>query len=107
MPKVKVVVPHSLNPQAAIDKAGPALAKTVSDFQGHDLEVTWSGQTATFRFKSMAFTITGNVAVEPAQVAIEIDLPFAAMMFKDKAQKAVSKNLSRALAGESGSSAAS
>jgi len=30
-------------------------------------------------------------------VLVEVDLPFAAMMFKDKAEKAITKNITRAL----------
>jgi hypothetical protein len=98
MPKVRVAVPHQLSPEAALEKVRPALEKTVTDFQGHDLELNVSGTTGTFRFKSMAFTISGKLAVEPQEVVVEVDLPFAAMMFKDKAEKAIGKNVSRALA---------
>jgi hypothetical protein len=98
MPKVRVAVPHALSVEAALEKARPALEKTVSDFQGHDLQLDFSGTQGTFRFKSLAFTIQGSVQVDSSQVAVEIDLPFAALMFKDKVEKAVNKNLSRALA---------
>jgi hypothetical protein len=33
----------------------------------------------------------------PAEVIVEFDLPFAAMMFKETAEKALHKNLSRVL----------
>jgi hypothetical protein len=38
MPKITVRVPHN-DPKGAIAKIRPALEKTVSDFQGHDLEL--------------------------------------------------------------------
>jgi hypothetical protein len=97
MPKITVRVPHALEPAAAFAKIEPALAKTVTDFQGHDLTQTKTDTSATFSFKSMAFTIKGQAQANPGEVVVEIDLPFAALMFKDKAERAVTKNLTRAL----------
>ena len=96
MPKVNVKVPHNKNQAEALEIVQPALEKTVNDFQGRDLEVDWQEHSGTFSFKSMAFTIKGDVAVDEDEVTLNIDLPFAAMMFKDKAEKAVRKNLLRA-----------
>jgi hypothetical protein len=98
MPKITVRVPHNLPAAEAFAKVQPALQKTVTDFQGHDLTMEGSATSQTFTFKSMAFTIKGQAEATDSDVAVEIDLPFAAMMFKDKAEKAVTKNITRALA---------
>lgn len=100
MPKITVRVPHQLEPAAAFAKVQPALEKTVHDFQGHDLVIEGGETSADFTFKSMAFTIKGRTEAKPGEVVVEIDLPFAAIMFKDKAERAVTKNVTRALAGE-------
>ena len=97
MPKVTVRVPHSLAPAAAFSRLKPALEKTVTDFQGHDLVQEGSDTQAAFTFKSMAFTIKGRAEATPAEVLVEVELPFAAMMFKDKAERAITKNVTRAL----------
>ena len=34
---------------------------------------------------------------EASDVVVEVDLPFAAMMFKEKAEKAIAKNIGRVL----------
>jgi Putative polyhydroxyalkanoic acid system protein (PHA_gran_rgn) len=104
MPKIVVRVPHSYEAAAAFAKIQPALDKTVADFQGHSL-TSEPGENATeFAFKSMAFTIKGRAAASASDVVVEVELPFAAMMFKDKAERALTKNISRALAaGTSGS----
>ena len=98
MPKVTVNVPHDRDPKEMIEKAGPVLEKTVKDFEGHDLNVEWSGQEADFTFKSLGFTIRGKMVVEAEQVLVELDLPFAAMMYKEKAKKGITKNITAALA---------
>lgn len=97
MPKITVRVPNS-DPKAALAKIRPALEKTATDFQGHDLELTGDDSKLAFKFQSMAFTITGRAIAEAADVVVEVDLPFAAMMFKEKAEKAITKNVTRALA---------
>lgn len=98
MPKITIRVPHQLEPADAFAKIQPGLEKTVTDFQGHDLQTQAEGTTSQFTFKSMAFTIKGQSQVTPSEVVVEVELPFAAMMFKDKAEKAITKNITRALA---------
>jgi hypothetical protein len=98
MPKITVRVPTS-DPKAALAQVRPALEKTVNDFQGHDLELTGDESKLDFKFKSLAFTITGRLIAEASDVVVEIDLPFAAMMFKEKVEKAIAKNIARALQG--------
>jgi hypothetical protein len=98
MPKITVKVPHD-DPAGAIAKIKPALEKTVADFQGHDLQLTGDDRALEFKFKSMAFTITGRALAGVGEVVVEVDLPFAAMMFKDKAERAIAKNVTRALTG--------
>ena len=97
MPDVTVEVPHKMDPQEVIDKAKPVLEKTIEDFEGHDLDMQWTDNRADFSFKSLAFTIKGNMVVEADKLAVTIQLPFAAMMFKDKVQQAITKRLTRAM----------
>ncbi|HZL87353.1 MAG TPA: polyhydroxyalkanoic acid system family protein [Pirellulaceae bacterium] len=97
MPKITVKVPHEGEPKETFGKIRSALEKTVKDFQGVDLELSEGDTSANFKFRSMAFTITGRAEAMPKEVLVEVDLPFAALMFKDLAEKAISKNLTRAL----------
>jgi hypothetical protein len=88
-----------MDPDVMVEKTRQVVEKTVRDFEARDLEFNWNGRQGDFRFKSLAFTIQGRVAVEDASVLVEIDLPLAAMMFKDRVEKAVTKNLTRAIEG--------
>jgi hypothetical protein len=101
VPKITVRVPHQMDPTAAFARVQKALEKTVTDFQGHDLSLDGSDTSTAFKFKSMAFTIQGKAEATADAVSVEVDLPFAAMMFKDKAERAITKNVTRALAAES------
>jgi Putative polyhydroxyalkanoic acid system protein (PHA_gran_rgn) len=97
MPKITVKVPHQGDPKETFAKIRGALEKTVKDFQGVDLQLTAGETSADFKFRSMTFTITGRAEATPSEVIVEIDLPFAALMFKEMAQKAITKNITRAL----------
>ncbi|MBC7853059.1 MAG: polyhydroxyalkanoic acid system family protein [Pirellulaceae bacterium] len=97
MPKITVRIAHEKSAVEALARVRPALEKTAKDFQGHDLQMDSQETTATFAFKSMAFTIKGTVEASAAEVVVNVDLPFAAMMFKDQAERAVAKNVKRAL----------
>jgi hypothetical protein len=101
VPKISVRVPHQLDPAAAFERVKTALAKTVTDFQGRDLVTEGDGTSTTFSFSSLAFTIKGKAEATGDAAIVEVDLPFAAMMFKDKAERAITKNVTRALAAES------
>jgi hypothetical protein len=92
MPKISVRVPSD-DSKAALAKIRPALEKTAADFQGQDLRITGDDSSLDFKFKSLAFTISGRAMAMPGEVLIEVDLPFAAMMFKEKAEKAIAKNI--------------
>src|SRR5262245_6103316 len=96
MPKITVRVPSN-DPKADIAKVRPALGEPGNRCQGHVLELTGDESILQFKFRSMAFTSSGRVLAEPSDVVVEVDLPFAAMMFKDKAEKAIAKNITRAL----------
>ena len=102
MPKITVRIPHSKSASEAFIQVAPALEKTAKDFQGYDLKFEAQETGAIFSFKSMAFTIKGTVEATDAEVVVNIDLPFAAMMFKDQAERAVAKNIKRALEGTPG-----
>src|SRR5687767_14479991 len=101
MPKITVRVPHSLDPAAAFAKIKPALEKTASDFQGQELQIAATETSATFSFKSLGFTIKGQAEARAGEVLVDVELPFAAMMFKDKAEKGIEKNVTRALTASS------
>ena len=103
MPMVKVAVPHDKDPDEVVKRATPYIEKMVDDFEGHDLDLEWTGRTGEFSFKSMTFSISGNVEVTENEIAVGVDLPIMAMIFKDKVEKAINKNLNRALADEEAS----
>ena len=98
MPKVTVTVDHEKSVEEVIERVTPAIKKTVTDFQGHDLSLDWQADRANFQFKSLGFTIKGDIAIEPSSVTVNLELPFAAMIYKEKAKKGITKSVTKALA---------
>ena len=64
MPTVSVSVPHSHDPAEVKTRAEPHIEKMVDDFEGHDLELEWTENKGEFSFKSMAFTINGEIQLD-------------------------------------------
>ena len=98
MPKVSVVVPHTRDPKQVIEKAKPAMEKMVHDFQGSNLVIDSTDSTLDFSFKSFGFSIKGAAEARPGELEINVDLPFAAMMFKDMAESTIRNSVQEALA---------
>jgi hypothetical protein len=97
MPKVSVAIPHQHDPDEVVRRAQPYIEKMIEDFEGEDLSFQWAGRQGNFTFTSLMFKIKGDVQVTSEAIRVDIDLPFAAMIFKDKIEKAIHKNLTRAL----------
>ncbi len=97
MPKVTVVVPHSRDPKKVIARAKPAMEKMVHDFQGTNLVINTTDTTLDFSFKSFGFSIKGEAEARPSELEINVDLPFAAIMFKDMAEQTIRSSVLKEL----------
>ena len=97
MPTVSVAVPHHGDPDEVATKVRDMLEETVKEFQGQNFAADWSGRSATLKFTSLGFPITAAINVDETQVAIDIDLPMAAMMFKGRVEEVLKKNLTALL----------
>jgi hypothetical protein len=102
MPKLAMSVPHSLDQQEATNRLKGFLERVRSKYQDQvsDLHEDWGENSGTFSFKTYGFNVKGSVAVEPSEVKVEGDLPFAAMMFKGKVEQTIRENLTRLLGDE-------
>lgn len=97
MPKLNVTVPHQLDQAAATTRLQGILAKMKERYEGQisDLKEEWQGNVLNFAFKTFGFNIKGAMHVEPQEVKVEGDLPFAAMMFKGKIEQELKTTLGR------------
>jgi hypothetical protein len=97
MPKLSVSIPHTLGQETATVRLQGILEKMKERFQGQisDLEESWQGNVLNFGFKTFGFAIKGTMDVQPSEVKVDADLPFAAMMFKGKIEQELKSTLAR------------
>jgi len=93
MPRLNIVVPHSLH----IDDARDRLKNLVYELareNGHhvtNMQYSWVNRIAHFSFQIMGFSIEGTLCVEPSMVRLEGSFPLAALPLK----KAVERDILR------------
>lgn len=100
MPSLKLDFPHNLGQQEAVDRLKNLLTKVKNKYQDQvsDLSESWTDNKLDFGFSTYGFKIAGNVLVEPNQVKLDGQIPFAAMMFKGKIESALRDQLAKELA---------
>ena len=100
MPKVAIVVPHQLGEAEALARLQHLLSDMKVRYATYfsDLEEQWSGNAGRFSAKAMGFNVKGSVAVRPAEVAIDADLPLAATPFKGRVEQMIRQQAEQLLA---------
>ncbi len=100
MPKFNMTVPHSLAQDEAVKRVKHLLGDVRTQFADTigELHEAWDGHTGRFDFSAMGYPITGSLTVNPSQVDISGELPFAAMLFKGKIESAIKDRLGALLA---------
>lgn len=100
MPKINLTIDHKLGQEEAKKRISGLIAQTRAQFGQHatDLVEGWNGNTNNFSFRAMGFPISGKLEVEPAQVQIEVQLPFAALPFKGRVENELRTHATKMLA---------
>jgi Putative polyhydroxyalkanoic acid system protein (PHA_gran_rgn) len=86
MPTIKVSVPHSLDPQEAVQRIQSIVRDVKGQFADRvsDIQEEWTANSGRFSFKAMGFAVSGTVDVDDREVRIQSNLPFAATPFKNR-----------------------
>jgi len=100
MPKIKVSVPHNLGQDEAKSRVTRLIAESREKFgdKVSDLRETWNGHLDTFSFRAMGFSVDGQLDVQPSEVRIEINFPWAALPFKGRVENEIVKHAEELLA---------
>ena len=102
MPTVSLTVPHALD-LPEVEKRLKGLLVKIKERHGDkfsNLKEEWAGNSGTFSFTTYGFNVKTAVTVEPNQVRVQGELPFAAMMFKGRIEKEIRETLTRVLTSE-------
>ncbi len=100
LPKLNMTVPHGLAQDEAVKRVKNLLSDVKTQFADtiEDLHEAWDGHAGRFDFSAMGYPIAGSLTVNPSQVDISGDLPFAAMLFKAKIEATIKDRLGALLA---------
>jgi hypothetical protein len=100
MPKIDLSVAHKLSQEEAKNRITGLLADSRSRFAGQVTNVaeSWSGYVDAFSFEAMGFAVNGKLDVQPAQVRIELSLPWAAIPFKGRIESEILNHAKQLLA---------
>ena len=100
MPSLTIATPHALSTEEATQRLKTFFQK-LKERHGDkvsNLEELWDGNNLAYAFSTFGFNIKGNLTVDPNEVKVNGQLPFAAMMFKGKIEQSVKDELERLLA---------
>jgi hypothetical protein len=100
MPSMTISTPHSLGAEEATARLKTFFAKLKERHQDKlsNLEEQWNGNRLDYSFSTYGFNIKGDLTIEPGEVKVSGNLPFAAMMFKGKIEQTVREELEKVLA---------
>lgn len=100
MPKLDMVISHSLSQDEAVKRIKNLLSDVKTQFADRitGLHEEWNGNMAKLDFTVMSFPISGTLTVRTSQAQMSWDLPFAAMLFKGKIEATVKERLKTLLA---------
>ena len=100
MPSFNVEVPHSLGQAAAKERLESfldAISEKYKD-QISDLQGDWKDHILDFGFTTFGIKVKGEIAALEDKVALNGELPMAAMIFKGKITSGIQEALQKALA---------
>jgi hypothetical protein len=91
MPGLNMDVPHGLSQEEATKRIQNLLNGVKSQFadQINDLDENWDDNIGEFSFSVAGMPVSGKLTVNPSDVNITGNLPFAAMFFKDKIESTI------------------
>ncbi len=91
MPKIDLSVPHQLEQEEAKRRIAGLIAESRSRFGGEvsNMDESWNGFAHAFSFKAKGFSVSGKLDVQPAQVLIELQLPWAAYPLKGRIENEI------------------
>jgi hypothetical protein len=91
MPKIELSVAHKLSQEEAKKRIAGLMADCRTRFAGQVSNVaeSWNGYLDSFSFEAMGFAVSGKLEVQPTQVSIEMNLPWAAYPFKGRIENEI------------------
>lgn len=100
MAKLIMDVSHQLGLEEATQRLRAKLDSVRNEYGGQvsDFQQEWQENELAFGFSAVGMKIAGIVSVEPSNVRVAAELPFAAAMFKGLIEQRIREELNTVLA---------
>lgn len=100
MARLNMTVSHHLEQDEAVRRIKTLLNEVQNQYADKvsDLREEWNGNTGTFSFSAMGFSVSGTLTVNPSEVELSGILPFAAAFFKGKIESTIRERAETLLA---------
>lgn len=84
MSQLNIDIPHQLSQEEALARIKNLLSNLKEEQKDviSDVSENWQGPKGDFSFSAKGFNLAGNIEVNPSNVSINADLPFALSFFK-------------------------
>ncbi len=99
MPKLNMTIPHQLRQDEALKRIQSLFEEVKNQFADKisNLREEWKECTDTFSFSIMGFSVSGTLSVNPCEVNLSSNLPFAISFFKGKIESTIQERAKRLL----------
>lgn len=100
MASLELNIPYSISQEEALSRIKNLLTETKKE-QGDkikNLHEEWTGSTGTFSFTAMGYDIAGTLTVQPGNIYLDAQIPFAVSLFKGVIVKAITDKATQLLA---------
>lgn len=99
MPKMSMTIPYQLDQQEALGRL-KGMIEGLKQQHGDmvsNLKEEWNGNTGTFSMRAQGFNVGGTLNVEPNQVVLNGDIPWAAKPFQGTIEATIRERVERLL----------
>ena len=97
MPGFKAEVEHSLGQEEAIKRLKLFQDKVKESDEVKDVEGEWNDNVLTISFRTYGMNFSAKMTVEESKVAVDGQMPFAAIAFRGKIEQDIAGQLKKVL----------
>jgi hypothetical protein len=99
MPSLQFSIPHSLEPDDVVARLKTFLERLRERNEPKFLVKSneWNGRELKSSFSSYGFTMDATMQVEPKELKFQLNIPFAAIMFKGQIEQRLRDELTKVL----------
>lgn len=100
MPKLTLAVSHQLGQEESVRRLKERFSQLKQEHAGRfsDLVEQWDGDNLSFSLSTYGMKLRGLVRPDASEVKVDVELPFAAIMFKGAIERQMRDEIARILA---------